>query len=66
MTLSNFFARIHNSWLSSSVLRMPAYSPMDGKDRVLGDGVSALDRRKTSINRKAERWAAGDYGDEKG
>ena len=43
---------------------MPAYSPMDGKDRILGDGVSALDRRKAAINRKAERWTTIDYGEQ--
>jgi len=41
---------------------MPACSPIDGKDRVTGDGVSALDRRKASLNRKVDRWK--DYGDE--
>jgi hypothetical protein len=43
---------------------MPAYSPMDGKDRVLGDGISALDRRKSTVNRKVERWSA-EYGEER-
>lgn len=41
---------------------MPASNPIDSKDRVLGQGVSAVARRRGAIHRKGERWNEGDYG----
>lgn len=41
---------------------MPAYNPMDGKDRILGQGISAVARRRGSKHRSGERWNRGDYG----
>ena len=41
---------------------MPASSTMDGKDRILGDDVSAIIRRKGAIHRKEDRWKDGDFG----
>lgn len=45
---------------------MPASNPMDNKDRVLGQGVSASVRRRGSTHRKGERYKAGDYGSKEG
>ena len=35
---------------------------MDSKDRVLGQGISAVARRRGSKHRNGRRWDAGDYG----
>lgn len=40
---------------------MPAANPMS-KDKVLGQGVSALARRRGAIHRQEKRWDNGDYG----
>jgi hypothetical protein len=41
---------------------MPAMSATDGKGRVLGEGVSAVARRKGAVHRKGDRWNDGDFG----
>jgi len=41
---------------------MPASSTMDGKDRVMGDGISAAVRRSPSMSRQTNRWEEGEYG----
>jgi hypothetical protein len=41
---------------------MPASSAIDSKDRIMGDGVSAVARRKGSVHRMSESWNSGDYG----
>lgn len=41
---------------------MPATSTMDGKDRVLGESVSAVARRKGSVHRQGDRWKEGEFG----
>ena len=41
---------------------MPASSTIDGKDRIMGGGVSATARRRGSVHRMAESWSDGEYG----
>lgn len=41
---------------------MPASSTIDGKDRALGDQVSAVARRKGAVHRQGDRWKEGDFG----
>ena len=41
---------------------MPASSALDGKDRIMKQGVSAVTRRKGAVKRLAESWDSGDYG----
>jgi len=47
---------------SRQYVGMPASSTMDGKDRILGEEVSANMRRRGSTHRKANRWDDGDFG----
>ena len=39
---------------------------MDSKNRVLGQGVSAVARRRPAKHRRADRWNEGDYGNKEG
>ena len=41
---------------------MPASSTIDGKDRIMGGGVSATARRRGAVHRLAESWSDGEYG----
>ena len=41
---------------------MPASSALDGKDRIMKQGVNAVTRRKGAVKRVAESWDPGDYG----
>ena len=41
---------------------MPASSAFDGKDRIMGGGVSATARRRGAVHRLAESWNDGEYG----
>lgn len=41
---------------------MPASSTIDGKDRIMGGGVSATARRRGAVHRLAESWNDGEYG----
>ncbi len=41
---------------------MPASSTIDGKDRIMGGGVSATARRRGAVHRMAESWSDGEYG----
>jgi len=48
--------------METTFIRMPASNPIDNKDRVLGQGVSASVRRRGSTHRKGVRYKSGDYG----
>jgi len=41
---------------------MPASSTIDGKDRIMGGGISATARRRGAVHRLAESWNDGEYG----
>eukprot|EP00978_Attheya_sp_CCMP212_P002250 scaffold4645_cov50-Attheya_sp.AAC.2 len=41
---------------------MPSSSTMDGKDRILGDSVSAVAKRKGAVKRQGSWWKDGDFG----